>query len=190
MAEHGIVFAVDAVSLCERLSGHSGKDICLFINEMRKIARQAHGDAKNTSDKFSDVRRTLLQVCIWDPFSFRYGVVDAGNQQIIRQIPPRTGQIALEELLSKAANNVGKLVDSVHKFAIWWSDAETMISTLKNQITSVDGQSMSPIRIEMVRHNWDVLRKDYVEYKTSVSHIQFPLAQSDPTIFTSDQHPT
>ncbi|KIM84355.1 hypothetical protein PILCRDRAFT_6598 [Piloderma croceum F 1598] len=34
MAEHGIIFAVDAVSLCERLSGHSGKDICLFINKM------------------------------------------------------------------------------------------------------------------------------------------------------------
>jgi hypothetical protein len=149
-----------------------------------------HGDAKNTSDKFSDVRRTLLLVCIWNPFSFRYGVFDSGNQQIIRQIAFQTGQIALGELLSKAANNVGKLVDSVHKFAMWWSIAETMISTLKNQITSVDGQSMSPIRIEMVRHNWDVLWKDYVEYKTDVSHMQFLLAQSDTTILTSDQHPT
>lgn len=189
MAEHGIVFAVDAVSLCERLSGHSGKDIRLFINEMRKIARQAHGDAKNTSDKFSDVRRTLLQVCIQDSFSSGYGV-DSGNQQIIRQISLRTGQIALGELLSKAANNVGKLVDSVHKFAVWWSVAETMISTLKNQITSVDGQSMSSIRIEMVRHNWDVLRKDYAEYKTSVSHIHLSLTQSAPTILTSDRHST
>jgi hypothetical protein len=142
----------------------------------------------------------LTNLVMFDGHFFRYAfrilshldteLLTLGTNRLSGRFRPGQVRSLLEELLSKAANNVGKLVDSVHKFAIWWSDAETMISTLKNQITSVDGQSMSPIRIEMVRHNWDVLRKDYVEYKTSVSHMQFLLAQSDPTILTSDQHPT
>jgi len=63
VAAHGITFAADAASLCERLSWHSGTDIQLFIDEMRKVACLAHDDVKNTIEAFSAVRRTLLQVC-------------------------------------------------------------------------------------------------------------------------------
>jgi hypothetical protein len=73
VAEHGITFAADAVSLCERLSWHSGTDIQLFIDEMRNVACLAHDDAKNTFEAFSAVRHTLLQVCKLNAVS---GVVD------------------------------------------------------------------------------------------------------------------
>ena len=63
VAGHGITFAADAVSLCERLSWHSGTDIQLFIDKMWKVACLAHDDAKNTFEAFGAVRHTLLQVC-------------------------------------------------------------------------------------------------------------------------------
>jgi hypothetical protein len=63
MAGHGITFAADAVSLCERLSRHSGTDLRMYIDEMRKTARLAHDEARYIYEAFSDVRRKLLQVC-------------------------------------------------------------------------------------------------------------------------------
>ncbi|KIM84352.1 hypothetical protein PILCRDRAFT_6595 [Piloderma croceum F 1598] len=62
VAGHGITFVANAVSLCERFSWHSGTDIQLFIDEMRKVACLAHDDAKNTFEAFGTVRHTLLQV--------------------------------------------------------------------------------------------------------------------------------
>jgi hypothetical protein len=63
MAGHGITFAADTVSLCERLSRHPGTDLRMYIDEMGKAARLAHDDARSIYEAFSDVRRTLLQVC-------------------------------------------------------------------------------------------------------------------------------
>jgi hypothetical protein len=68
-AGHGIAFADDAVELCESLGLHPMADLLLFIDEMRQIAHRAHGDAKDTYEKFSVVQRTLLQVCIRDMMS-------------------------------------------------------------------------------------------------------------------------
>jgi hypothetical protein len=69
VAGHGITFAVSAVGLCESLIQHPGTDVGSFIDEMRKIARSAHNDAKDTYNKFSAVRRALLQACICDTIS-------------------------------------------------------------------------------------------------------------------------
>jgi hypothetical protein len=66
------------------------------------------------------------------------------------------------------ANSVGE-VTCANKFAVWWSDAETMITTLENQVFSADGR-----KLDMVRDSWDVLRKEYAEYKISVSNMQRP----------------
>jgi hypothetical protein len=77
MAGHGATFAADAVGLYEHLSRHSGEDVHLFMNEMQQIARLAHVDAKESYEKFSTVRRTFLQVCIWNTFSI--GAVDWGD---------------------------------------------------------------------------------------------------------------
>ena len=85
--------------------------------------------------------------------------------------------IALE-LLDKAANNVGEVVNCVHKVASWWSKAAIMISTLRDQVLSDDGRRLSSIRINMVRKSWEVLRNDYEVYKRSVSDLQFPPASS------------
>jgi hypothetical protein len=73
VAEHGIAFAADIVTLLESLSEDPGADLTLFIDEMQKMVGQAHGDAKNTFDTFSAVRRTLHQVCMW---KISIGVVD------------------------------------------------------------------------------------------------------------------
>ena len=64
LAGHGIAFAADGVSLFERPNQHPGTDVCLFIDEMQKIARLVHENAQDTYEKFSAVRRTLVQVCI------------------------------------------------------------------------------------------------------------------------------
>ena len=62
MAGHGFTFAGDAVRLCEFLI--KDPQVGKFIDEMREIARQAQGDANYAYKAFSDVRETLLQVCI------------------------------------------------------------------------------------------------------------------------------
>ena len=78
------------------------------------------------------------------------------------------------ELLNKAANSVDRVVECVNKFANWWGNAETMISTLGNQVVSADGRRLSAIRIHMVQKSWEVLQKEYEVYKRSVSELQFP----------------
>ena len=68
VAEHGIVFAADVVTLFESLSQDPSADVRLFIEEMQEIAGRAHRDTKNTYDTFSAVRRKLNQVCIQEVF--------------------------------------------------------------------------------------------------------------------------
>jgi hypothetical protein len=63
-AVYGIAFAEDVVGLCEYLTQKPHTDVRQYIEEMRQIARKAHGDAKDTYEKFRAVRRTILQVCI------------------------------------------------------------------------------------------------------------------------------
>lgn len=170
MAGHGITFAADAVNLCEHLTQHSGADVRMFIDEMRQIARLAHKDAKNSSEKFSAVRQTFLQVRIHNTISLDLLIDDL---QITKRLPLQTAQVAVD-LLNKVADNTYELVICVHKFAVWWSVAETMISTLESRLISADGENLSTIRIDMARDSWAAVQKDYVEYKTSVSNMLHP----------------
>jgi hypothetical protein len=98
-----------------------------------------------------------------------------GIHQIIRQTSRQNEQVALE-LLDQVANNLRVVVISVHKFALWWSDAETMTYNLENQNISGDGQRLSSLQIDMARNNWGAVEREYVKYKTSVSNMWFPLA--------------
>jgi hypothetical protein len=77
------------------------------------------------------------------------------------------------ELLNKAANNVGELVDCVAKFTDWWSSAETMMHTLEDEVVSADGPWLDTIR-NRARKSCEVLRKDYEIYRRSVSGLQIP----------------
>ena len=72
------------------------------------------------------------------------------------------------ELLQKAANDLGNLVKCVNNFANWWSKAETMLSALESKVVSADGQRLSKIRTDAVQKRWEVVKKNYMEYKTSV----------------------
>jgi hypothetical protein len=64
MAGHGFTFAGDAVRLCEFLIQDPSAEVGKFIDEMQQIARLAQGDANYAYKAFSDVRDTLIQVCI------------------------------------------------------------------------------------------------------------------------------
>jgi hypothetical protein len=63
IAEHGVAFAADVISLCDCISKSRDADICSFIDEMRTIAQQALGEATATNHKFRDIRMRLVQVC-------------------------------------------------------------------------------------------------------------------------------
>jgi hypothetical protein len=75
------------------------------------------------------------------------------------------------ELLTKASNNVEEVVRCVHKFANWWDAAETMISSLRDQVVSADGRRLSLTRINMVKNSWELLKQDYEVYKRKVSDL-------------------
>jgi hypothetical protein len=68
-AGNGITLAADALSLCECLRQDPGTDVRSIIDKMRKIAGQAHRDARDTSKEFNAIRSALLQVCIRNTIS-------------------------------------------------------------------------------------------------------------------------
>jgi len=72
------------------------------------------------------------------------------------------------ELLKKASDDMGNLVDGVTKFANWWSKAKSMISTLEKQMFASD-QRINPIRLEMARRDWECVRERYEVYTRTVS---------------------
>jgi hypothetical protein len=188
VAGHGITFAADAVSLCEYLTQDPGADVRLFIDEMRKISDQVHDGAEDTYKKFSAVQGTLLLIIKEIPLHekqiredqntvhLRYRDVLffsctrwGGKKNHKRGCKMEQDAMIALELLDKAANNVGEVVNCVHKVASWWSKAATMISTLRDQVLSDDGRRLSSIRINMVRKSWEVLRNDYEVYKRSIN---------------------
>ena len=62
MAEHGFTYAGEAVRLCKYLIQEPDDDVHVVIGEMRRIVRQALGEAKDTTEKFSTVRRQFCHV--------------------------------------------------------------------------------------------------------------------------------
>jgi len=190
MAGHAITFAADAVNLCQCLSRPS-TDISLFIDEMRNIARLAHSDAKDTHERLSAIRQTLLQIINRIPHQAAQ-IKDEPNPILFRHVQkdlqfvcftgwgrtsnhkrgqyPKIQQdsVAAVEFLYRTANDVGKFDNCVGKAANWWRKAETMISTLGDQVVSTDGRRLSTIRIDMVRKSWEILQKDYEVYKRSI----------------------
>jgi hypothetical protein len=67
---------------------------------------------------------------------------------------------------------IGNACEVVDKFASWWSAAETMTSILGNQVGG--SKTISPLRVQNLRRNWEALQNQYVLYKNNVSDLHFP----------------
>jgi hypothetical protein len=75
------------------------------------------------------------------------------------------------ELLRKAFDDIGQLVDGVAKFAHWWSEAESVISTLEKQMF-VDGRRISLLQLDKAQKGWEAVRDRYEVYSRVVSPMQ------------------
>ena len=62
MAERGFTYAGEAIRLCKYITQESNDDVRTVVDEMRRIACQALGEAKVTTKKFSTVRQSLCRV--------------------------------------------------------------------------------------------------------------------------------
>jgi hypothetical protein len=63
-AGRGFAFADDAVGLCEYLTRHHDTDVSSYIEGMRRDAKNAHSDARDIVERFSTIRKELIQACI------------------------------------------------------------------------------------------------------------------------------
>jgi len=157
VAGQGVAFAADVVNLCDYLSEGRDSDIRSFIDEMRTIVQQALGEAGTTNHKFRDIRKNLFQ--------------------LIKKIPVKEGEpkhdseeqdyVTASELIEKAADDIGHLLDGVDKFANWWRQAESMISTLEIGMF-VSYPRINPIRLVMARKGWETVRERYEVYNRTI----------------------
>jgi hypothetical protein len=92
------------------------------------------------------------------------------------------------ELIEKALDNIGHLLDGVDKFANWWCQAESLISALDLEIAKlVSNPRISPIRLEMARKGWETVGDRYEAYNRAVRVLCLCLIYFDPTsIFQID----
>jgi hypothetical protein len=72
------------------------------------------------------------------------------------------------ELLRKAFDDIGHLIDGVAKLAHWWSKAEGVISTFEKQIL-IDGRRISLLQLDKARNGWESVRDRYEVYSRVVS---------------------
>jgi hypothetical protein len=75
------------------------------------------------------------------------------------------------DALKVLIDDVCDLVKSVAKFANWWSQTATMISSSEDHV-SIDGRRMSQIRINLVRKSWEAVQINYEVYSRTVSDLQ------------------
>lgn len=75
------------------------------------------------------------------------------------------------ELLEKASDDIGYLIDGVAKFAKWWSEAEDVISAFGKQMF-VDGRQISLLQLDKTRKSWESVRDRYEVYSRVVSNPQ------------------
>jgi len=153
VAGHGIAFAADIVNLCEFLVQNPETDVGSFINEMRLIVQLAHSDVNSLYEQLNSIGRKLLEIIT--------GIRAQQNRSTMAQ-----DLIGALELLNKASDCMSELGDRVAKFAEWWFKTEIMISTLGK--VSVNGRRMSPIRLNMVRKNWEAVRNQYEVYSRTI----------------------
>ncbi|KIM74360.1 hypothetical protein PILCRDRAFT_828350 [Piloderma croceum F 1598] len=160
---YGVVFATDVINLCENLAQEPDMDIGQIIKEMREIAQLTNGDVETTYEKFRVIRGKLDQIIRETPA--RQEQIKDGQDNNKRRTKEQVPTGALE-FLGKASDDMGKLVDGVAKFTNWWSETETMISTLEN--VPVNGRQIAAVQLNMVQKNWEVVREQYEVYRRTI----------------------
>jgi hypothetical protein len=116
--EDGYTFSSDSEYLCDFLLDpkNTVEELQEFINDMRKIAKQAHEDAKVMSEMFRGVRQNLNQVC----YSLRYlPLTIAGilNLQITAGIPAKVAQVQEQEQRARELTAINKRRADISKIA-------------------------------------------------------------------------
>ncbi|KIM83091.1 hypothetical protein PILCRDRAFT_784274 [Piloderma croceum F 1598] len=165
VAGHGVAFAADVVILCEHLNQGRDSGIRSFIDEMRMIARLAQSETKTTHGRFGAIRRKLYQLTIEIPAQQQDIKGGQDNHHTQRDL------ICASKLLRKAFDDIGHLVDGVAKFAHWWSEAESVISTLEKQMF-VDRRRISLLQLDKARKGWEAVHDRYEVYSRVVSAMQ------------------
>ena len=83
------------------------------------------------------------------------------------------GSIVALKLLNQVDDDLRQVLDSVTKFANWWSDVETMITTCNSRVVIVSCQKMSLLWVNSVQNEWEIVRERYEIYKKDISDIHF-----------------
>jgi hypothetical protein len=104
-------------------------------------------------------------VSVWFRPLFSVSVIWIFADHKVRQ------RIAAMDSLRRKASDIGKLDECLGKALNWWSQTQIMLSSMESQAVLSDDLRLSTIRIDMARRSWEAVRRDYMEYKTSVSDI-------------------
>jgi hypothetical protein len=173
VAGRGIAFAAEVFNLCDHLSQDPDTEVGLYIDEMQTVVQQAHSEAEATYKQFSVVRSHLLQVWVVQ-CTISVEAIDGGHKQIHRgnsaqEKRPETEQDPIDALKA-LVDDVCKLVLCVAKFALWWQQTATMISSSKHHV-SINGRKMSSMRVTLVKKSWEAVQINYEVYSRTVSNL-------------------
>lgn len=165
-AEQGCAFSADAIDLCAAIldPACNAQDLKKHASEMRSTANKAVAAATDACKLFRAIRQEL--------FKISRGIPDV-NASIGRGVAlPDPATIRLDpktcDDLRKAIDGLFKLAKSVDLFANWWLNIETALKVIETQSLSGAG----PIRVKGIRRRWEVVSKDYGDYKLGICRLR------------------